>query len=577
MNLSSLLKHHWKTVNAISLDLQGLWEIQPHQSTQLLPSILHQFHTTIQKLCQQYQAKILELYGNQATLLLGTQENLPPIQHTLSLAIEFQLILQQLQKKYPHLSSRSGIASGNVILNEKKQSTSLSLISQPVQEAKKLQNLAPPNSIVVSQTIYQTLQPYGYSFTPLPPPHAYIFHSQKNNSSFQLPSQQGFHSKELTLLLSILPQIQNNEPCFFWICGQKGIGKTTFLKCLEKELKQQLTTVRTKISPIPQSPILQQILQKLHLSQNHLSNPSRIWSNLKKFSQQQPLAILIDDLHLTPPTEQQLWQSFAQNLKNSRIALVIVHNSPPSNFSIQLQPAPQKEIQLFLHQKNHLQKLHLPPEKLKQIAELAQGNPAAAHAILKSCQNSNHFPPPPPPIVHEIITQQLFSLPPTEQSILKLLSVYGQKAQLSTLETLLDSPISQTSLQLLESKSLAYLQNHQLTFSNEYTQQIVYQSLRRKDQKQLHLQLAQLAQEHKISTDPFFPIYHLICAENENKALQLALKNSQKLLPNSPHNALQLLEKTKPYLHSPSLQDKISQHIQSLKHSLHNAKNILPS
>ena len=252
-----------RQLTVLFCDMVGFTELANRVDPEVLQRIIRSYEDTCAACISRYEGYVFQRLGDGIVAFFGY-----PLAHEgeAERAIRAGLeIIDTLSKldvtDAGHLSVRIGIATGLVVVS----STEKSAVGETMNLASRLQAIAQPGSIVVSERVHR-LAGGSFDYEDLgeqtlkgiaPPTHAYRIEGVSNATS-RFEAAQGEsgltplvgREQELGLLMERWALAQDGEGQVVLLSGEPGIGKSRILSTLRERLERQgAQTLRFQCSP----------------------------------------------------------------------------------------------------------------------------------------------------------------------------------------------------------------------------------------------------------------------------------------------------------------------------------------
>ena len=238
-----------RQLSVLFCDMVGFTELASRVDPEILRDIIRSYEDTCAASITRYEGYVFQRQGDGIVAFFGY-----PLAHegeaerAVRAALEIVASLSKLDvSEVGHLQVRIGIATGLVVVSSAEKSAA----GETINLASRLQNVAQPGSIVVSERVYR-LAGGAFDYEDLGeqtlkgiarPTRAYrILRVSEAASRFEAATQEGLtplvgREQEIGLLLERWALAQDGEGQVVLLSGEPGIGKSRILSALRERLE----------------------------------------------------------------------------------------------------------------------------------------------------------------------------------------------------------------------------------------------------------------------------------------------------------------------------------------------------
>jgi len=243
-------------------------------------------------------------------------------------------------------------------------------------------------------------------------------------------------------------------PVLDLICDYCGITEADRPETIIEKVRYSLAEVG--IDPAESAPYLLQFLEVQAGSawltgQSPEATRARTFALLRqmllKRSQQQPLILVVEDLHWIDRTSQEVFAALVESLASVPIFLLLTYRpgcQPPwltksYTSQIALQPlSPQDSLTVVYSRPGAAQ---IPEAVIQHIVTRAEGNPFFLEELTRAVEQSDtQAPVPVPDTVEDVLRARLDQLPEVARHLLQTAAVVGRRGALRLLEAMWQGP-----------------------------------------------------------------------------------------------------------------------------------------
>ncbi len=269
-------------------------------------------------------------------------------------------------------------------------------------------------------------------------------------------------------------------------------------------------------------------------------------------SKQQPLVIVVENLHWIDPTTEAYLATFVERLPGAKVLLLVTYR--PGYQPPWLTTSTAMQIALLSLASHDSQRLvqgvdttrRLSEAALRQIVTYANGNPLFLEELARAVDEQEaEFPIlAVPETVQTVLAARIDRLSAEVKQLLQTAAVIGHDIPLSLLQTLSPFPEEVLAQHLHHLQVSEFLYETHLppdiayTFKHVLIQEVAYQSLLRPTRQQIHAQIAEFLAEHHpntVETQPEIVAHHFTEAGRHALAIPCWQRAGQRAIERSAH------------------------------------------
>jgi tetratricopeptide (TPR) repeat protein len=232
---------------------------------------------------------------------------------------------------------------------------------------------------------------------------------------------------------------------------------------------------------------------------------------LMKRSRENPLVVLVEDLHWIDRTSEECFASLAELVGGLRLLFVCTyrHGYRPSwierSYATQvaLQPlAPEEGVRIL---RGILGEDHASDALVKLIIAQAEGNPFFLEELARAVREQGGALPPigVPDTIQEVLLARIERLPSEDKELLQVASVVGKDVAVSVVRALIDMRDDTLQGAFLRLKRAEFLYetsagpDPEYTFKHTLTQEVAYESLAEERRRGLHARIVEVIERQQ--------------------------------------------------------------------------------
>jgi predicted ATPase len=221
-------------------------------------------------------------------------------------------------------------------------------------------------------------------------------------------------------------------------------------------------------------------------------------------SEQQPLLLVVENLHWIDPTSEAYLASLVEQLVGAPLLLLTTYRPGYRLPWLEKSYATQLTLpRLSCEESAMIVRAVLSPERYtealaQQILARAEGNPLFLEELARAVQEHDDLvaaDTPVPATIHAVLAARIDRLPPEAKHLLHTAAVIGTEVPMSLLGTIAELPedVLHRSLAHLQTAELLYetrlVPDHVYTFKHALTREVAYGSLLQERRRLLHARM----------------------------------------------------------------------------------------
>jgi adenylate cyclase len=422
-------------------------------------------------------------------------------ERAIDAAIEIQNKMKEINERFNlqfPLQLRIGIHTGEVLYGKITYGV-YTVIGDAVNTAKRIQEVAKPESIFVSYDVYNVVYD-KYEFSA---PHEFLLKGKEEKVKvYEVLNKRKMireyatlfvgRENEIKLLNEIYNEVRRGIPKFVIITGEAGIGKSRLVYEFEKTVDAKVVRIECEPYITPYF-VIKRIIEEIkdkedkkfisyfygeinkdvaHIEIEIIKQNAFI--ELKEMIEkinEEPWVFIIENVQWLDNTDKEFFEFFYRVDSRAKVLFLSTGREKVNSYwyNIPLFPLRKEECKKLINE------VDIDDEVKETLIDRSNGNPFFLEELIKSYKEKKDVKKIPIKI-HEVVESRVDNLPINAKEVIYLAALIGQKFEKEIIEKILNRNVD-NELKLLEKKEFIYITENKYSFRNIIEREIIQNAI----------------------------------------------------------------------------------------------------